>query len=111
LQETTTGRDLQLPIYLLAAEHLIEPGQSVEWAAFFYLGKGVPGPPLTRQDRAATLQMMRERIAEVVSGVRSGYFAVQPRDKCPPYCAFATICRLNLDKRDTLNSDLPDQAR
>ncbi len=101
LNETTSGRDVQLPIYLLAAEQLFAAhGQRVTRAAFVHLGSGKRSAPLTEKDREATLQAMHERVAEVVAGARQGDFAVRPRDDCPPACAFVHICRRNFAKRD-----------
>jgi ATP-dependent helicase/DNAse subunit B len=95
------GRDVQLAIYMLAAEHVMgSTGQHVERAAFFLLGKGAFSPPLSGSKRDEAMKAMRKRVAEVVRGAQAGTFAVRPRDKCPTFCAFAGICRLNLDKRD-----------
>jgi ATP-dependent helicase/DNAse subunit B len=99
--ELKRGRDVQLAIYMLAAEHVMgSTSQSVERAAFFLLGKGALSPPLSGSDRDTAISAMRERVAEVVRGAQAGDFAVRPRDKCPTFCAFASICRLNLAKRD-----------
>jgi ATP-dependent helicase/DNAse subunit B len=101
LNELMQGRDVQLAIYIRAAEHLMgSTGQAVERAAFFLLGKGAFSRPLSGSERDAALAAMHERVAEVVRGAQAGNFAVRPRDKCPTFCAFAGICRLNLDKRD-----------
>jgi RecB family exonuclease len=99
-EETISGRDVQLPIYLLAAEQVIAPGQQVELAAFFHLGSGKRSRPLTSKQRAEALEAMRARLAETLHGVQTGDFAVRPRDTCPTGCAFETICRRNLAKRD-----------
>ncbi len=104
LQETLSGRDVQLAMYLLATEHLLARGQQVKWAAFFHLGSGKRSTPLTARDRETALSAMTARVAEVVAGVRAGHFAVRPRDDCPRGCAFKDICRLNLAKRDTIES-------
>ena len=99
LQETLSGRDVQLAIYLLATEQLLVRGQQVERAAFFHLGSGKRSTPLTAHDRETALSAMTARVAEVVAGVRAGQFAVRPRDDCPRGCAFKDICRLNKAKR------------
>jgi ATP-dependent helicase/DNAse subunit B len=100
LEDTKSGRDLQLPIYLLAAEQLIAPGQRVERAVFFHLGSGKRSPALTDKHREETLAAAQARVAESVQGVHSGQFAVHPPEKCAVGCAFAAICRLNLARRD-----------
>lgn len=104
LSETTSGRDVQLTIYLLAAERLVAPGERVERAAFLHLGSGKRSLELTDEQREEALSAMHNTVTETVQGVRAGNFAVRPRDKCPVECAFVTICRRNLVKRD-------DQAR
>jgi ATP-dependent helicase/DNAse subunit B len=101
MKDLTQGRDVQLAIYMLAAAHVMGgTGQHVERAAFFLLGKGAFSPPLSGSKRDEAIKAMRERVAEVVRGAQAGTFAVRPRDKCPTFCAFAGICRLNIDKRD-----------
>ncbi len=99
LQETLSGRDVQLAMYLLATEQVLAPGQQVKQAAFFHLGSGKRSTPLTARDRETALSAMTARVAEVVAGVRAGQFAVRPRDDCPRGCAFKDICRLNKAKR------------
>jgi ATP-dependent helicase/DNAse subunit B len=101
MTDLKSGRDVQLAIYLLAAEHLFAGTQQpVERAAFFLLGKGEFSRLLSGSERETAIAAMRERVAEVVQGAQSGTFAVRPRDKCPTFCAFAGICRLNVAKRD-----------
>jgi ATP-dependent helicase/DNAse subunit B len=103
LTETTSGRDVQLAIYLLAVEQVIAQatGQRVERAAFLHLGSGKLSKPLTDAEREEALNAMQQHVEEVVQGVRDGNFAVHPRDKCAPNCAFSGICRLHLPRRDT----------
>ncbi|NJO08160.1 MAG: hypothetical protein HC876_23105, partial [Chloroflexaceae bacterium] len=101
--ETLEARDVQLPVYVLAAEALIAPGQFVERAAYVHLGSGKRSKALTDADRAAVLEAAQQRIGEVVRGVQSGDFRVRPRDKCPTACAFQHICRRNLRKRDAFH--------
>ncbi len=96
---TTSGRDVQLAIYLLAAEQLLAPGKRVERAAFLHLGSGKHSPPLTDKNRQEAIDAMTVRVSEAVSGARSGHFPVRPRDDCPTACSFKDICRLNLAKR------------
>jgi ATP-dependent helicase/DNAse subunit B len=100
LRDTTEGVDVQLPLYLLAAEQLFAPEQRVTRAVFLHLGSGKFSAPLTDKDRDATLATLYDRLGEIVQGARAGQFAVRPRDECAPGCAFAGICRLHLPKRD-----------
>lgn len=99
-EETLSGQDVQLAIYLLAVEQVLARGQRVERAAFLHLGSGKRSKPLTDAERERAIGAMQARVAETVIGARAGHFPVQPRDMCPTHCTYATICRLNLVKRD-----------
>ena len=99
LDETLNGRDVQLAVYMLAAEQQIAPGQFVEQAHFLHLGSGKPSRPLTAAGREQAVSALRERLATAIVGGQAGHFAVAPSDECPPACAYAAICRLNLRKR------------
>ncbi len=107
LQDTLQANDVQLAIYVLAAEQQLRAGQQVARAAFLHLGSGKISPALTEKQREDAMNALVARVGEVVQGSRSGYFAVQPRKKCPPSCAFAHICRLHLAKRDS-HATTPD---
>lgn len=101
LNETVEARDVQLMVYVLAAEALFAaPGQSVDRAAFVHLGSGKLSKPLTGADRESADAALRARIAEIVDQTRAGDFSVRPRDDCPSGCAFQGICRLSIRKRD-----------
>lgn len=99
LAESLSGRDVQLPIYMLAAQDMVGAPQPVERAAFLHLGSGRFSKALTGAERDQAIEAMKERVAEVVYGARTGDFAVRPRDKCPTGCSFADICRLNMQKQ------------
>lgn len=99
LKETLNGQDVQMPIYLMAVEHIIKPGQQVERAGFFHLGSGKYSSPLTDDTRDQAHDAMIESVTETVRGVQSGVFVVRPRDRCPTGCMYASICRLNLSKK------------
>lgn len=98
-RDAPEGRDLQLPIYVLAVEQVLAPGQQVERAAFFHIGSGKRSAELKGADLRQALEVARERIAETISAVQAADFRVYPREGCPPFCEFETICRRNLDKR------------
>ncbi len=99
LKETLSGQDVQMPIYLMAVEHIIKPGQQVERAGFFHLGSGKYSSPLTDDTRAQAHDAMIESVTETVRGVHAGVFVVRPRDRCPTGCMYTSICRLNLSKK------------
>ena len=94
LDRTLEGRDVQLTLYVLAAEQLAGPGQRVARAAFLMIGSGRRSRPLTPAERPAAEAALRERLAAAISGSRAGIFPVRPTEKCPPACAFAAICRV-----------------
>ena len=94
LRDTVEARDVQLIIYLLAAEQQIAPGQPVAQALFFHIGSGQFSTPLEANKRQAAEDALQQRLNEVQVGTRSGNFSVQPRDECPKGCTYATICRL-----------------
>ncbi len=100
-RETIDGNDLQLPIYIMAAEQVlpIDTGQHVERAAFVHLGSGKRGGELREDQLRAALDTARTRIAETVASIHSADFRVRPRETCPDYCEFVVICRRNLAKR------------
>ncbi|MGQ9926301.1 MAG: PD-(D/E)XK nuclease family protein [Chloroflexaceae bacterium] len=99
LDRTLNGQDVQLTLYVIAAEQqLAGPGQSVERAAFLMIGSGRRSRPLTPARRPEAEAALRERLAAAISGSRTGVFPVHPTEKCPPACAFATVCRVNRDK-------------
>lgn len=103
LRDTEEGYDIQLPIYLMAAEQVLPLGahQKVAQAAYFQLGSGKFSPPLTAERWLGIEAIVLERIAEVLDKVRSGDYHVQPRRTCPNYCAFSNICRVNLAKTES----------
>jgi len=105
LKRTLNGLDVQLPIYLLAAEKIF-PGQAVSQAAFLHIGSGKFSAALTSQNREQALAAMHTGVTSVVQGVQTGYFPVKPREKCTPGCAFESICRLNPAKRDEFSESL-----
>lgn len=102
LEDTLNGRDVQLTVYALAAEQLLAPGQRVEKAAFLHLGSGKRGRALTPTERPRAEEALRLRLDVAVAGSRAGQFPVRPSANCPPACAFASICRLNRAKADSV---------
>ncbi len=98
-RDALEGRDLQLPIYILAVEQVLAAGQQVDRAAFFQIGSGKRGGELKGEQLREALQVARERVAETITAVHAADFRVRPRDKCPDYCEFEAICRRNLEKR------------
>lgn len=98
---TLEGRDVQLPVYVLAVKQSLPVGrdQEVDRATFFYVRSGKRGSELTGDELKQAIEVARTRIAETVASVRAGDFRVRPRERCPNYCEFEAICRRNLQKR------------
>lgn len=96
--ETIEGRDLQLPIYVLALQQAY--GKPVERAAFFQIGSGKRGAEINGSVLQETVDNARKHIGDTIHAVRRAEFVVRPPGDCPSYCTFQTICRRNLLKRD-----------
>jgi ATP-dependent helicase/DNAse subunit B len=100
LGETLQGRDLQLPLYALAAAKIAgktDPAE-VDRAAFVHIGSGKRAA-LDQIALQTTLNTVGTRVGEVVAAVQRGDFRVRPHERCPEQCAFEPICRRNLEKR------------
>ncbi len=93
--EVIQGRNLQLPIYVLAAEG---QGDRVEDAFFFHIRGGQTSGNLARVDRAGWLGSAMEHMNRYVNLARAGEFAVEPNQiengSCNAYCEFASLCRV-----------------
>lgn len=81
-------RDLQLSVYYLAAWEIwgIRPDR----LTLYFL---LPGQPLTTTRTAADLPALRDRIARVAEGIRSGEFAPRENPLCD-WCDFRARCPL-----------------
>jgi RecB family exonuclease len=93
------ARALQLPIYSLCAERVLQHRRDGPWAvgeALYISFKGRPVVPLfTRAlDRDRVLAAANERLLQVVGAIERGEFPVQPDQPffCG-YCAFSSVCR------------------
>ena len=111
-QEVTAGRQLQLPLYAMAAERLLLADQGAVALATNYWsiqGKGF-GTTKTkylqfREAEGSSLRLTKqwqkmegalvERVRQIVDGIRRGEFPVYNEDKeCTHGCALNTICRV-----------------
>lgn len=99
-----TGEQIQLPIYVEAAQLLLFEGKAQPLAAGYWsMGTGFdekgalaarkkdePGP-----DWSATQKLVHALIREFVDGIRGGAFPVASRDdKCTSFCDFSLTCRI-----------------
>ena len=99
------GEKLQPPIYSLLGKYWVEVNEreirkpEIE-ATLFYIAPGWSDGPLVRKTfSAVTLaskvgEEIKKTIAELVTGIRSGRFFMQPGHYCK-YCEVAEICRKN----------------
>ena len=107
--QIATGEQIQLPIYVEAAQMLLFDGKSQPLAAGYWsMGAGFddkgalaarkkdePGP-----DWTATQNLVHALIREFVDGIRGGAFPVVSRDdKCTSFCDFNLTCRIAQARR------------
>ncbi|AZR72920.1 hypothetical protein BBF96_05650 [Anoxybacter fermentans] len=110
--EIKEGIDLQLPIYIKAAQILCGQDKEVLGAGYFSLLRCerksgiwrdirkdlIPVTSrskncLTDEDWRTLLDKADQMIIEYITNIRSGYFPVNPAKECPDYCRFKKICR------------------
>jgi ATP-dependent helicase/DNAse subunit B len=95
-RDAESGRNLQLPIYLMAADRVMMRNKPV--AAGYYLhitsckkGSQFPSRNLSLDDLTAQAERY---IDDYVSRARRAEFPIQPnQNRCPP-CEFETMCRI-----------------
>jgi ATP-dependent helicase/DNAse subunit B len=110
-KDISTGLNLQLPIYALAARRLagmppdVEPVQAIFW--YLRGGGSTPGlkgpgksrsssvPLLQEADWNAIASQLNQTVPHLVARLRGAEFPVHNRDAhCQTYCAYNTICRV-----------------
>jgi ATP-dependent helicase/nuclease subunit B len=103
------GQTLQLPLYALAAQQLLQHKKAVPMRAAYWhvAGRGSresidfhsasPTGRLQATDQWRSLEaQLRKRISSLVQGVRQGQFPMHSADeRCTSWCAFRTLCRVN----------------
>jgi len=80
------GRNLQLPLYTLAAEQIL--GGPCAGGEFHRIGEDE-----TRRFPAADTPEAVELVGRLVAQMREGRFDLLPTDKCPSYCPYRQICQ------------------
>lgn len=94
------GRNLQLPIYAMAASRAIGEGAKVASAYYLHIhsrkkGSELPHKHDERLSLEAIIAHTEERIRNYVRRARAGAFPVKPNnDQCHPYCEFDVMCRI-----------------
>jgi ATP-dependent helicase/nuclease subunit B len=94
-REVLEGRNLQLPIYVLAAQ---AHKHRVADAFFLHIHSAKTSGELSKVDRHEWLNAAKEHINRYVMLARAGEFAVAPTQfengRCQAHCEFASLCRV-----------------
>lgn len=100
IKDALDGRNLQLPIYAMAAGRVINRQESVASAYYLHIHSRKRGSPLSKDGEATTsleslIQHAEERIRAYVEQIRSGSFPVQPNgDAVCQTCEYGVVCRI-----------------
>ena len=99
-----SGEQLQLPIYVAAAQALVFGGEAEPLAAGYWTmssGFDAKGVLAVQQgDRsgdhwAQVQKVVQQRVGEFIAAIRRGEFPVASRDEqCTSRCDFNTVCRV-----------------
>jgi len=125
-----SGRQLQLPLYALAAERLLLADQDAVALSTGYWsiqGKGfasgrrgssleireLKGQSIQTSEQWEQLQpLLMRRIGQLVGSIRGGQFPVINEDKnCSRTCSFSTICRVAHTRSLEKEWEINDEAR
>ncbi len=98
-QDLILGYRLQLPLYALAAQEVLNIGQVTE-GCYWALLKGEPGAlKLSTFNRAdetgpqAAINTAKEHLERIVSGIHNAHFPpIPPKGGCPSYCPASAWC-------------------
>lgn len=99
-RQMVSGQNLQLPIYIMAGESILEDEPPLECllAAFYQIRDGAKRrsnvkPGSHWLDRDELLEAARMRIREFVRAIMQGRFPVSPASGACDYCDFRSVCR------------------
>lgn len=99
--EALDGRNLQLPIYMMAAIRVVSPGARLAAAYYLHINSRKRGSELPHKDNPelsveAVIDRAEKRIRDYGRSVRKGRFPVSPnKGRCPNYCEFEVMCRIH----------------
>jgi ATP-dependent helicase/nuclease subunit B len=94
------GRNLQLPIYMLAASRVLVSGKRLAGGYYLHIlsrKKGSEFPHRTNDALSpeAVMAQAEERVRDYVRRARAGKFPIRPNnDRCPASCEFDLMCRI-----------------
>ncbi len=94
------GRNLQLPIYLMAASRALNPQAQVASAYYLHItsrkkGSEIPHAEDERLSIDAVIAHAEEKIREYAGLARAGKFPVRPNDnRCYTNCEYECMCRI-----------------
>lgn len=102
LSDLREGVNVQMLVYLRAAEHLLRQEADIAAAGglFLHLRNLSAGVPVQLDEKGEEiLRSAEQRIAENVAAARRGDFRVEPRrpaanGRCTAYCEFSELCRV-----------------
>jgi len=95
LSHIENGKSVQLPVYVLAAEHLYPEKECTE-ARYFTLAEKATSKCLDKEDQetwAGCLDQARKTIAEIVQAMRDGKFPPTPSNTACQNCPEREVCR------------------
>jgi ATP-dependent helicase/DNAse subunit B len=118
--DITSGRSLQLPIYLEALEKLILPDHPIAGGGYYvirganerrnkglyratqldYLNLRAKNSIFTDEDWQQVREEVIRKVWEFLDGMRAGHFIVDPseRQKTCRFCDYPAVCRYNRDR-------------
>jgi ATP-dependent helicase/DNAse subunit B len=122
MSDITSGRNLQLPIYLEALEKLILPDQPIAGGGYYiirggsnrrnqglyratklnYLKLRARNSVLNDEEWQSVRQEVLETIWKFLDGMRAGRFRVDPSERLKTcrFCDFSAVCRYDRDRID-----------
>jgi ATP-dependent helicase/DNAse subunit B len=99
--EALDGRNLQLPIYMMAALRVVSPGARVAAGYYLHINSRKRGSELPHKDDPnlsvdALIGRAEKLIRDYARKARKGSFPVSPnKGRCPNYCEYEVMCRIH----------------
>jgi ATP-dependent helicase/DNAse subunit B len=100
VEDMAEGRDVQMMLYLLAAQDLlqrVDPSLTVAGGLFWHINNRTVSGEVGADD--AAIELGRAQMHANILDARAGRFAVQPRKldggRCVSYCEFGALCRMS----------------